>query len=166
LKDGGRIECFEERNKESRYSQYGMIPETYKYVTVESKHYDVNLKLLSLEETDEAARVWRKLQSEELHNLYSSPDVARMMTSKRIRWVGQVKRMARIIIYIYIYIYMILVGNTEGKTPLGRPRRRWSGNIKTVLREIGWGCLDLINLALDMDQWRAVVNTVMNLKVP
>jgi hypothetical protein len=57
--------------------------------------------------------------------------------------------------------YRILVGKPEGKRPLGRPRRRWEDNIKMDLREIGWGGMDWIELAEDMDQWRAVVNTVM-----
>jgi hypothetical protein len=62
--------------------------------------------------------------------------------------------------------YTILVGKPEGKRPLGRRRRRWEDNIKMDLREIGWGGMDRINLAQDMDQWRALVNTVMNLRVP
>jgi hypothetical protein len=61
--------------------------------------------------------------------------------------------------------YRILVGKPEGKRPLGRPRRRWVDNIKTDLREIGWDGVDWIDLAQDRDQWRAVVNTVMNLGV-
>jgi hypothetical protein len=60
----------------------------------------------------------------------------------------------------------ILVGRPEGKRQLGRPRRRWVGNIKIDLREIGWDSTDWINLAQDRDQWRALVNTVMNLHVP
>jgi transposase len=59
-----------------------------------------------------------------------------------------------------------LVGKPEGKKPLGRPRCRWVDNIKTGLREIGWDGMDWIDLARDWDQWRAVVNTVMNLRVP
>jgi hypothetical protein len=58
----------------------------------------------------------------------------------------------------------ILVGHPEGKRPLGRPRRRWVDNIKIDLREIGWGGMDWIDLAQDRDQWRALVNTVMNLQ--
>jgi hypothetical protein len=61
--------------------------------------------------------------------------------------------------------YRILVGNPEGKRPLGRPRRRWVVNIKIVVREIGWDGMDWIDLAQDRDQWRALVNTVMNLRV-
>jgi hypothetical protein len=62
--------------------------------------------------------------------------------------------------------YRILVGKPEGKRPLGRPRHRWVDNIKIDLREIGWDDMDWIDLAQDRDQWRALVNTVMNLRVP
>jgi hypothetical protein len=62
--------------------------------------------------------------------------------------------------------YRIMVENPEGKRPLGRPRRRWVDNIKMDLREIGWGGVDWIDLAQDRDQWRALVNVVMNLRVP
>jgi hypothetical protein len=62
--------------------------------------------------------------------------------------------------------YRILVGKPKGKTPLGRPRRRWVTNMKMNLREIEWDGMDWIDLAQDMDQWRALVNTAMNLRVP
>jgi hypothetical protein len=62
--------------------------------------------------------------------------------------------------------YRILVGKPEGKRPLGRRRRRWVDNIKIDLREIGWDGMDWINLVQDRDQWRALVNMVMNLQVP
>jgi hypothetical protein len=62
--------------------------------------------------------------------------------------------------------YSALVGNPEGKRLLVRPRRRWKDNIKMDLREIGWGGMDLFHVAQDRDQWRALVNTVMNLGVP
>jgi hypothetical protein len=61
--------------------------------------------------------------------------------------------------------YGFVVGKPEGKRPLGRPRRKWVDNIKMDLREIGWGCTDWIDLGQDRDQWRALVNTVMNLGV-
>jgi hypothetical protein len=62
--------------------------------------------------------------------------------------------------------YRILVGKPEGKRPLGRPRRRWEDNIRMDLRETGWDDMDWIDLAQYRDQWKAVVNTVMNLRVP
>jgi hypothetical protein len=62
--------------------------------------------------------------------------------------------------------YRILVGKPEGKRPLGRPRCRWVDNIKMDLREISWDGMDWIDVAQDRDQWRALVNTVMNLRVP
>jgi hypothetical protein len=61
--------------------------------------------------------------------------------------------------------YRILVGRSEGRRPLGRPRRRWEDNIKMGLQEVGWG-MDRIELAQDRDRWRALVNAVMNLRVP
>jgi hypothetical protein len=60
--------------------------------------------------------------------------------------------------------YKILMGNPEGKRPLVRPRLMWEDNIRMDLRDIGWGCMDCIDLAQDRDQWRAHVNTVMNLR--
>jgi hypothetical protein len=62
--------------------------------------------------------------------------------------------------------YRILVGKPEGKTPLGRPRLRWVDNIKIDLREIEWDSVNWIDLAQDRDQWRTLVNTLMNLWVP
>jgi hypothetical protein len=62
--------------------------------------------------------------------------------------------------------FRFLVGKPEGKRPLGRPRRRWEDNIRMDLRNIGWGGMDWIDLVQDRDQWRAVVTTVMNLRVP
>ena len=63
-------------------------------------------------------------------------------------------------------VYRVLVGISEGKRPLGRPRRRWYDNIKMNLREVGCGGLDWIELAQDRDRWRALVNVVINLRVP
>jgi hypothetical protein len=100
---------------------------------------------------------WRKLHNEELHNLYSSPNVIRMIKSKRMRWAEYVARMTET-----RNACRILVGKPEGRRPLGSPRRRWVDNIKIDLREIGWDGMDWIDLAQDRDQWRALVNTVMN----
>jgi hypothetical protein len=62
--------------------------------------------------------------------------------------------------------YRILAGKPKGKGPLGRPRHMWVDSIKMNLREIGWGGMDLTDLAQDRDHWRALVNTVMKLRVP
>jgi hypothetical protein len=85
----------------------------------------------------------------------------RMLKSRRMRWAGHVARMGE-----KRNAYRILVGKPEGKRPLGRPRRRWVDNIKMDLGETGWDSMDWIDLAQDRDQWRALVNTVMNLRVP
>jgi hypothetical protein len=63
-------------------------------------------------------------------------------------------------------MHRVLVGKPEGKRPLGRPRRRWEDNIKTDIQELGGGCEDWIGLAQDKDRWRALVNAVMNFRVP
>ena len=63
-------------------------------------------------------------------------------------------------------VHRVLVGKSEGKSPLGRPRHRWEDNIKMVLQEVGWGCGDWMELAQDRDRWRAIVGTVRNLWVP
>jgi hypothetical protein len=86
--------------------------------------------------------------------LYSN--IIIMIKSRRVRWVGHVTRMDET-----RNAYRILAGK-----PLGRPRRRWLFNIKMDLRQIGWDGRDWIDLAQDRDQWRALVNTVMNLRVP
>jgi hypothetical protein len=103
---------------------------------------------------------WRKLHNEELHNLYSSPDIIRQVKSRRMRWAGHVARVGE-----ERKVYKVLVGKLEGKRPLGRPRRRWEDGIRMDLREIGLGCVDWIRLAQDRDRWRAVVSAVMNLRV-
>jgi hypothetical protein len=104
---------------------------------------------------------WRKLHNEDLHNLYSSPSIIRIIKSMRMRWAGHVARMGE-----KRNVYMLLVGKPEGKRPLGRPRRRWVDNIKMILLEIGLNVVDWIGLAQDRYRWRALVNTVMNLRVP
>jgi hypothetical protein len=84
-----------------------------------------------------------------------------MIISRRMRWAGHVARRAET-----RNAYRILVGKPEGETPLGRRRRRWVDSIKIDVREIGWDGMEWIELAQDRDQWRALVNTVMNLRVP
>jgi hypothetical protein len=110
---------------------------------------------------DEVTGGWRKLHNEELHGLYSSPSIVRVIRARRMRWAGHVARMVDV-----RGAYSILVGRPDGRRPLGRPRRRWEDNIKRNLREIGFGDVDWIHLAQDRDRWRALVNTVMNLRVP
>jgi hypothetical protein len=83
---------------------------------------------------EEVKGEWRKLHSEELHNLYSSPNIIRQIKSRRMRWAGNVACME-----VVRKVYRVLVGKSEGKRPLGRPRRRWKDGIRMNLREIGWG---------------------------
>jgi hypothetical protein len=78
----------------------------------------------------------------ELHNLYSSPSIIRMIKSRRMRWTGHAARMGE-----RRNACRILVGKPEGKRPLGRPRRRWVDNIKVDLREVGWDGRDWTDLA-------------------
>jgi hypothetical protein len=104
---------------------------------------------------------WRKLHNDELHSLYSSLNIVRVIKSRRMRWAGHEARMGE-----ERGVYRVLVGRSEGKKPLGRPRRRWEDNIKMDLRETGIDGSNWIQLAQDRVQWRACVNTVMNLRVP
>jgi hypothetical protein len=105
--------------------------------------------------------LWRKLHNDELHSLYSSPNIITVIKSRRMRWVGHVVRTRE-----GRDVYGVLVGGSEGKRPLGRPRHRWEDNIKMDLREIGIDGANWIRLAQDRVQWRAFANTVMNLRVP
>jgi hypothetical protein len=86
--------------------------------------------------------------------------IIRQIKSRKMRWTGHVARMGE-----ERNAYRILMGKPEGKRSLGRPRRRWEDGIRMDLREIGWGSVDWIQLALDRDRWRALVNTVMNLRI-
>ncbi|KAJ4433756.1 hypothetical protein ANN_16068 [Periplaneta americana] len=110
---------------------------------------------------DEVTGEWRKLHNTELHALHSSPDIIRIIKSRRLRWAGHVARMG-----VSRNAYRVLVGRPEGKRPLGRPRRRWEDNNKMDLREVRYDDRDWINLAQDRDQWRAYVRAAMNLRVP
>jgi hypothetical protein len=111
--------------------------------------------------TDEIVGGWRKLHNEELHNLCSSPSIIRVTKSRRMILTGHVIRMGE-----KRNAYRILVGKPTGKRPLGRPKRRCVEIIKMDLRELGCIGMEWIDLAQDRDQWRALVNTVMNLRVP
>jgi hypothetical protein len=110
---------------------------------------------------DEVMGGWRKLHNEQLHNVYASPSMIRMIKSRSMRWAGHVERLGE-----KRNAYRILVGKTDRKRPLGRRKRRWVNNIKMDLRERGWAGMDWIYLAQDRDQWRALVDTVMNHHVP
>jgi hypothetical protein len=95
---------------------------------------------------DDVIKGWRNLHNEELHNLYSSPSIIRMIKSRTMRGEGHVARMGD-----KRNAYRTLVGKPEGKRPLGRHKRRWEDNNKMDLREIEWGGMDLIDLAQDRD---------------
>jgi hypothetical protein len=104
---------------------------------------------------------WGKLHNDELHNLHSSQKSVRVIKSRRMRWAGHVARMGE-----GRGVYRVLVGRLESKRQLGRPRPSWEDNIKMDLRETGIDGANWIQLAQDRVQWRAFVNTVMNLRVP
>ena len=110
---------------------------------------------------DEVTGEWRKLHNEELNDLYSSPNIVRVIKSRRMRWAGHVARVGE-----ERGVYSVLVGKPEGRRPLGRPRRRWADNIRTGLQEVGCVYMDWIGLAQDRDRWRTLVSAVMNLRVP
>jgi hypothetical protein len=112
-------------------------------------------------ERDEATGDWRKLRIEELHDLHSSPSIIRIIKAMRMRWAGRVARMVE-----KRNAYRLLVGSPEGRGPLGRPRHRWLGTITMDLVDVGWGDVDWIGLAKNSDKWRAVVNSVLKLRVP
>jgi hypothetical protein len=110
---------------------------------------------------DEITREWRKLHNEELNDLYSLPNILRVVKSRRTRLAEHVARMGEGRV-----VHRILVGKPEGKRPLGRPRRRWEVNNKRDLHEVGGDCGDLMERAQDRGRWRALVSTVMNIRVP
>jgi hypothetical protein len=103
----------------------------------------------------------RKLHNEELHDLSCSPNIVRVIKSRGMRWSGHVARVGE-----GRGVHRALVGKPEGKRPLGRPRRIWEDNIRMVLQEVGCGVIDWIELAQDKDSWRALVNAIMNIRVP
>jgi hypothetical protein len=119
------------------------------------------LRRISGQKRDGVTGGWRKLNKEELRDLYSSPSIIRIIKSRRMRWARHVVRMG-----VKRNAYRLLVGKPEGKRPLGRLRCRWVNNIKMDLAEIRLGGLDWIGLAEERYRWRALVNSVMNLRVP
>ena len=110
---------------------------------------------------DEMTGEWRKLHNEELSDLYSLPNIVRVVKSSRMKWVGHVACMGE-----GRGVQRVLVGKPEGKRPLGIPRHSWDDNIKMDLQEVGGGCGDWMELAQDRDRWRALVSTLRNLRVP
>jgi len=110
---------------------------------------------------DDVIEEWRKLHNEELSDLYSLPNIVRVVKSRRMRWVGYVARMGE-----GRGVHRVLVGKPEGKRPLGRPRCRWEDNIKTDIQEVVGGCGDWMELTQDRDGWQALVTAVVNFRVP
>jgi hypothetical protein len=109
---------------------------------------------------NEVTEEWRRLHNEEIYALYSSVNIIHVIKSRRLRCAGHVARMGE-----RRGAYRVLLGNPEGRRPLGGPRRRWGDNIKMDHLEVGCG-MDWIDLAEDRDRWRAVVNAIMNLRIP
>ena len=93
--------------------------------------------------------------------MYRSPNIVRVIKSRRLRWAGHVVRMEEC-----RSAFKVLTGKPTGKRPLGRPRRRWEGNIKMDLKEIVANTRSWVDSAQDRDYWRSPVNAVLNLRVP
>jgi hypothetical protein len=104
---------------------------------------------------------WRKLHNEKLNDLYSLTNIVRVVKSRRMRWAGHMASMVE-----DRGVQRVLVGKPEGKSPLGRPRRRWEDNINIDLQEVGRGRGDWVELAKDRDRWWALVGSVRNFRVP
>ena len=119
------------------------------------------LRRIFVPRMNEVTGEWRRLHNEELNDLYSSPNIVRVIKSRRMRWAGYVARMGE-----EREAYRVLVGKPEGKRPLGRPRRRRVDNIMMDVQEVGCGYMDWIGLAQDRDRRRTLVSAVMNLRVP
>jgi hypothetical protein len=103
---------------------------------------------------------WRRLHSKELRNICLSPNITRVIKSRRVGWMGLLARTGDM-----RDAYKILVGKPEGKRPFGRPRRRWEDTIGMDIRELGWKVVNCIHLAKNKDQRPAFVSTVMKLPV-
>ena len=101
------------------------------------------------------------MHNDELNDLYSSPNIVRVIKSRRMRWAGHVARMGE-----ERGVHRVLLGKTEGRRPQERPRDRWVDNIRMDLQEVGCGYMDWIGLAQERDRWRMLVSAVMNIQVP
>jgi hypothetical protein len=110
---------------------------------------------------DEVTGEWRKLHNEELNDVYSLPNIVRVVKSGRMRWMWYVACMGK-----ERGVHRVLVGKPEGKRPLGKPGRRWEDNITMELQEVGGGRGDWMELVLDRNGWLALVSMVKNLRVP
>jgi len=110
---------------------------------------------------DEVTGEWRKLRNEELSDIYPYPNIVQMIKSRRMRWADNAESMLE-----RKGVYRVLVEKLDGKRPLGRPRCRWKDNITEDFQEVGRRGIDWIDLAHDRDRWRALVNVVMNFRVP
>ena len=96
---------------------------------------------------------WRRLHNEELHSLYCSPNIFRLIKSRRLRWAGHIARMEE-----YMSAFKILTGTPAGKRPLGRPRSRWEDNIRMDFKQMGINTRNLVDSAQDRDHWRSLMN--------
>jgi hypothetical protein len=110
---------------------------------------------------DEVTGEWRKLHNKELNDLYSSPNMVRVVKLRQMRWAGRVARMGE-----ERGVHRVLLGKPEGKRPLGRPRHRLENNIKIDLQKVGGGHGEWMELAQDRDRWRALVGMVRDFRVP
>jgi hypothetical protein len=131
------------------------------FLTVREEHKLRVLRRIFGPKKDGVTGGWRKLHNVELHNLYSSPSIIRIIKSRRMKWAGHVGWMGE-----KRNMYRLLVGKPEGKRPLGSLRHRWMDNIKMNLLEIGLNVVDWIGVAQDRYRRRALVHSVMNLRVP
>ena len=104
---------------------------------------------------------WRRLQNEELHSLYRSPNIVRVIKSRRLRWADHVVRMEE-----GKSAFKILTCKPSGKRPLGRPRRRWEDDITMDHVEIGINVHNWVDSAQDRNYWRALANAALSLRVP
>jgi len=106
------------------------------------------------------SRIFIVIYPYQLSDLHSLPNIVRVVKSRKMRWVGHVARMGE-----GRGVHRVLVGKSEVKRPVGRPRLSWEDNIKTDLQKVGGGFGDWMELAHDRERWRALVSTVMNFLV-